>query len=819
MTNLPAQKIAPHHMTTVLAPRGLAPTDVERFGVYSVDEAPFESKFAAGSGLVFPWRSPSGEVVLQYRPDEPKLNDKGDPVKYVFPGGSRMVLNALRVEPTGAVILAEGTMQSIAAAIYAPTGMSVFGLSGCWSWRNGDTSCSIADLEVVEDRDVFVILDADAATNLNVYNAGMSLREALLGEGATGVNFVRLPGAGQKAGLDDVLASKDPDKRAQWLMRQITSAATKPADTKPKPTSKKQSAPQLAKATPDGRPIIVVNEDRRAVIGQIVETMKDKFSGDTVFSYGGILARRKGVTMEPISKDVLYLLLSEATRCVALSTNGTASDAWPDVPTVGAVLASNDDFAELRRIVTVPFVRPDGSIVTTSGYDEPTKTFTVLDSALEGIQTGDDVPDAVKFLCDEWLGDFMPALPTPADRANLLGLMLTPLVRGLVSLAPLAILDGLQMGVGKNLLADLLAIITTGVPAMPLPYTKDDDETRKVITSAFRQGSPLFIFDEAHTIEGGSFSRALTSVTYTDRLLGGSRMGEYPNTVTWLALGNQVQVNADMNRRVYYIGLTATVPNPQDRDPRSFRHPDIREWTRAHRAEILSALLTLVRSWIDDGRPTFEHPTIGSFEQWSTMVGGILTHAGIEGFLTNLVEKRSETDYHRAYWIEHLQWLDRTFSAPFTTQEVTSKLKLAGAAPPPDLDDVSSPSYARQLGQAYGRMKGRVMDGLSLRKSAVVGHGKAGRWVIDTIDDGGNGGSPSSPNVTETSYIYEVPDNAVKKEQTGGSGPSSFLSLHAATPERPTCPDCDAPLDHVEARSGFWLACRACHPETFDWSA
>src|SRR4051812_38367356 len=114
MSNLPATKIAERHIVEVLAPRGLAPSDVERFGVHSVDEAPFESKFAAGPGLVFPWRSPTGEVVLQYRPDEPKLNDKGDPVKYVFPGGSRMVLNALRVESSGAVILAEGTMQSIA---------------------------------------------------------------------------------------------------------------------------------------------------------------------------------------------------------------------------------------------------------------------------------------------------------------------------------------------------------------------------------------------------------------------------------------------------------------------------------------------------------------------------------------------------------------------------------------------------------------------------------------------------------------------------------------------------------------------------------
>jgi hypothetical protein len=471
---------------------------------------------------------------------------------------------------------------------------------------------------------------------------------------------------------------------------------------------KKNETAALAKETKDGRPIIVVNEDKKAVIEQVIASLKERYDGDNVFCYGGILSRRKGTRMEPITKDALYRLLSESTRCVALNSRGQASDAWPDAPSIGAILSSADEFAELRRIVTIPFVRPDGSIVTTSGYDEPTATFTVLDDDLDGLSVSDDIPGMRKFILDDWLGDFLPALPTPADLANLIGLMLTPLIRGLVPLAPLAIIDGMQMGVGKNLLADLLSIIVTGAPASPLPYTKDDDETRKVITSAFRQGSPLFVFDEAHTIEGGSFSRALTSVTYTDRLLGGSTMGNYPNTVTWLALGNQVQVNADMNRRVYYIGLMATVPNPQDRDPRMFRHPDIRAWTREHRAEILSALLSLVRGWMDAGRPLVEHmPTIGSFESWSQMIGGILTHAGIDGFLTNLVEKRSESDYHRAYWLEHLTWLERTFTAPFTTQDVTAKLKLRGAAAPPDLDDVSSPSYPRQLGQAYGRMKGQ----------------------------------------------------------------------------------------------------------------
>jgi putative DNA primase/helicase len=278
------KKISLAHLSKVLAPRGLG-AEIERFGVYSVesaDELPDElrgSKYAVAPGLVFSWHSPTGEIIPQFRPDEPELNDAGDPVKYVFPGGSRMVLNVLKnsAETDGPLLIAEGTMQSIAAALHAPSEYAVVGLSGCWNWRNGDTSVSISDLEIVDGHDVIVALDADAATNLSVYTAGMALRDAIVGEGATSVKFLRLPGAGAKAGLDDVLAGKAEDRRAAWLARQIEQAAAKPADVKPRTSAKaggavspffdgdKLKVKTLAEAVVTLQPVVLTREDKIAV--------------------------------------------------------------------------------------------------------------------------------------------------------------------------------------------------------------------------------------------------------------------------------------------------------------------------------------------------------------------------------------------------------------------------------------------------------------------------------------------------------------------------------------------------------------------------
>ena len=57
-------------------------------------------------------------------------NAQGDPVKYVFKQGVTMVLNQLRLNDDGPLLVQEGTMQSLAAAIYSHEGWSVVGMTG-----------------------------------------------------------------------------------------------------------------------------------------------------------------------------------------------------------------------------------------------------------------------------------------------------------------------------------------------------------------------------------------------------------------------------------------------------------------------------------------------------------------------------------------------------------------------------------------------------------------------------------------------------------------------------------------------------------------
>lgn len=746
-----------HEHATYLAAHAVDLTLATELGVYSaasVDDLPDDWRQGIGRhlpGIVFPWTSHDGRVCVQLRPDAPPIDDDGEPKKYVFPKGVAPVLWQVRSAPGSTkVLIVEGSKQCLVAARYAPLGFDVYGIAGCWGWSHNGVP--VVDLEVVDEREVVVIFDADAASNLNVYNAGTRLAEVLKAEGATKVSWVRLP-AGRKAGLDDVLATRTPERRDRFLGRLVDSAAIKVADSKPRPKPGKDR-PDLPRPG-NGRPVVVVDDDRLVVIGKIVDALIQRWDGTELFNYGEIISRAVGTRMQPVDRGAFNNLIAEATMPVLLGLNGYVHT-WPDLNTMQAVLASAEKFTPLDRITQVPFIRPDGSVCTAPGYDEATRTLLVPSDDLTGIQvpetpTQAELAAARELILTEWLGD-MP-FPEDGSRANALGLVLTPFIRGLVPLVPLAVVDGLQMSVGKNLMADCFSILVTGQAADPKPYNDDDQEHRKVLLAAFRAGDELFIFDEAHTLQGANFARAITAMTYSDRILGVSTMAHFPNRVTWVAMGNNVHVNGDMARRVYRIRLAPTTPHPENRPLSMYRHEDLRGWTAEHRAELVTACLTLVRGWFAAGCPSVSGEAwFGTFEAWQRMIGGITEQLGLDDFLGNVREWRSETDFYAQWWVSHLAWLAEQFgtNVEFTSAEVKSKAMAdpAGYQAPPNLDDPAEKGYGKALGQAYSKIKGRAFEDLILIKPGVTHSSKVSKWAVIPV----GGGDRGEPGGTLTTY-------------------------------------------------------------------
>jgi hypothetical protein len=311
-------------------------------------------------------------------------------------------------------------------------------------------------------------------------------------------------------------------------------------------------------------------------------------------------------------------------------------------------------------------------------------------------------------LIDEAIGDF--PYDTQASRANAFAALLTPIVRPTFDgPVPLALIDAPQQGTGKTLLSSVIAVVATGRPAAATPAPNNDEEWRKRITALLMGGSSVILIDNLDgQLDSPSLASALTSTTWRDRILGHSEMTNIPQRATWLATGNNIRLGGDMGRRCYSIRLDAKLSEPWR--GREFKHPDLLAWSRDNRERLIAALLTIARGWFVRVQPSSQSPKIGSFESWSSTIGGILGFAGVPGFLGNLDALYAGADDETAEWETFLRELYGIFGGrAFTTKEVAAQTALSSVlcdSLPGDLGDAWT---KRTQGVSFNKRLGRAL--------------------------------------------------------------------------------------------------------------
>jgi hypothetical protein len=236
-------------------------------------------------------------------------------------------------------------------------------------------------------------------------------------------------------------------------------------------------------------------------------------------------------------------------------------------------------FPRLNGVFESPVAVDSGRVLEQSGYDYQSGFFLVVQSDFElppmpDCPTREDARIASEFIQNEILTDF--PFEDEASKDNVLAALITVVARPAINgPVPIGIIDATSAGTGKSLLNEVIAQIGTGRPAAMKSLPKDEEETRKVITSALmRNPAGMIVFDNlAGSISSAVLAQALTSRNYQDRVLGSSRMVEIPNRCTWFANGNNVDIRGDIARRAYYIRLDSQCTNPWLRN--EFRHPNL----------------------------------------------------------------------------------------------------------------------------------------------------------------------------------------------------------------------------------------------------
>jgi hypothetical protein len=413
-----------------------------------------------------------------------------------------------------------------------------------------------------------------------------------------------------------------------------------------------------------------------------------------------------------------------------------------------ALPPSDWKFPSLKGVTEVPLVKPDGTLLDIPGYDKKLKVFYDPSDDLKELEipeycTQEDAINAAKVL-QHLIAEF--PFEGEADRANMIGLFLTPFIRhAFKGDIQLALLDATNPGTGKTFLAQIAAIIATGARTEARSQKGDDDEWRKFILAVLLKCPQIVLIDNVRgTLASVSLEAALTSETISDRLLGVSKDVSATNTALWIATGNNLLIGGDLSRRCFRIRLVANNANPDERD--DYAIPEILDYCEDHRRELVAAILIMIKAWFQAGKPPAKAKIAkaDSFGNWIKMIGGILEFAGIQGWQKNREELRSKNNEEAKEWERFLSaWSQRYGEAWKKTLEVQKDI--IDGCPHSHIADGDSQLFEalpNLLAEKFAKNKDSfylsLAKALSFRKQTV--YGQQG-FQIESKDDSHAGGT------------------------------------------------------------------------------
>lgn len=406
----------------------------------------------------------------------------------------------------------------------------------------------------------------------------------------------------------------------------------------------------------------------------------------------------------------------------------------------------------LAGIVTMPTMRPDGSIVAVDGYDSSSRL--IVDT--QGVEfppvpempTYEEAQAALNVLADllcefPFISDDEKNSPDGAfaseARSVAIAMILTAVARPAFRAAPIFGISAPTMATGKSLLADVVAMIVTGRCATKMSQGANEEEDEKRLLSVLLGCDPIIVIDNvARPVSGDSLCTILTDETWRGRMLGRTEMREVPTKALFMATGNNLAFREDMASRAVLVSLDAEAENPGERE---FRR-DLREYVPEHRSVLATAALTVLRGYIAAGRPKIEDMRRSRFGDWDLVRAALMWLGEPDPWGTNT--RVTAGDNTRSDHIAIMAaikevfgcgtWLSTTQIVERSHDEDEASKQLNGALSAVFPHGVSAQGLARYL----SKFGGRRADGMWIK--VIPNPKKGGRYAIMCE----NGGKPDS---------------------------------------------------------------------------
>lgn len=622
--------------------------------------------------------------------------------KWSDPKGLLPLYHLAQFKNSDTLVFCEGEKAADAAAVFFPECVTTTTAHGAQSPKKSDFS-------PCKDKQVIIWPDNDEAGR----NYAKTVAEKALDAGARVAFILQIPN--DKPAKWDAADASDTERPAQWERVRFNQDEPAIVVTGTR-LSTEQTTPALQALANNNLPPRIFNQEGRLMRLSLVT------------------GKRSSKQVQLIALDALCLKheLERSARFFRLDRYGNERHAAPPDNVAQDILAMPDypQFPTLERITTAPCIVKNGEyrVIDAPGYDTHTGLYYFQN---EPLKIPDSEPTAANLrdangLIDDLLVDFPFA--DEASKAHAIALLLLPFCRDLVrGNTPLHFVTAPSQRTGKSLLVEVITgVFNPMISATTAPEGRDaDEEWRKKITSALLTESPHIFFDNVKgVIDSANLEAALTSESITARLLGTNREATMPNNKVWVATGNNAELSIDMTGRTVEIRLDANMENPSER--RAFKHPNIRRFAQLKRAKLIQAVLVLIRHWITQGCPEPDDgtPYLGGFESWRQVIGGILTAAGIGGFLHNRRQTAARVNTQSDVFQVFIQlWFAAHKSLPVRAKELHAAAAEAGVFEEV-LTAKDEAAEQKRLGRWLSKNTDRVIGGFKLVKTKDSSTGK-----------------------------------------------------------------------------------------------
>lgn len=333
----------------------------------------------------------------------------------------------------------------------------------------------------------------------------------------------------------------------------------------------------------------------------------------------------------PLERGDLRDRITRFAKLVRINADGECKPATPTDAMVRAVLERGQyPYRQLAAVTRTPVLARNGRVVQQAGYDtetqllyEPMHAYPPVPEAPTRSDAAAAAERLLDVVCDT---PFKAAEHRSAWLVYVLTLVGRPAIAGST---PMFAIDASTRGSGKTFLAEAGALIALGERVALQTFSTEPSEQRKHLSSVFSSGVRLLAYDNvAETLGGGPLNMAITGGRWGDRQLGKNVQIDEAIRAVLVATGNNINIGADLDRRIQHIRLEPREERPEERE--DWRHPNPYAWLAEQHPQLLVAALTVMRAYYCADQPQAAGGlrAWAGFEAWSALIRSTIVWLG-----------------------------------------------------------------------------------------------------------------------------------------------------------------------------------------------